>query len=160
MGLTKSVLKRPVTVVMVILCLIVFGLQSVLGAKLELMPTMEMPVLIVYSVYPGASPEDVNDLVSTKIEKEIGSLSGVDTIQSRSMENVSLVIIRYCGELGIPVEERAFTLEELYTADEILVTSTSHPSMRAMELNKRAVGMKNPELIQKLRDKYLSEIGK
>lgn len=39
MGLTKSVLKRPVTVVMVILCLIVFGLQSVLGAKLELMPT-------------------------------------------------------------------------------------------------------------------------
>ena len=54
MGLTKSVLKRPVTVVMVILCLIVFGLQSVLGAKLELMPTMEMPVLIVYSVYPGA----------------------------------------------------------------------------------------------------------
>lgn len=69
-------------------------------------------------------------------------------------------IIRYCGELGIPVEERAFTMEELYTADEILVTSTSHPSMRAMELNKRAVGMKNPELIQKLRDKYLSEIGK
>ena len=61
MGLTKSVLKRPVTVVMVILCLIVFGLQSVLGSKLELMPTMDMPVLIVYSVYPGASPEDVND---------------------------------------------------------------------------------------------------
>ena len=103
MGLTKSVLKRPVTVVMVILCLIVFGLQSVLGAKLELMPTMEMPVLIVYSVYPGASPEDVNDLVSTKIEKEIGSLSGVDTIQSRSMENVSLVIIQY--DYGKDIDE-------------------------------------------------------
>ena len=69
-------------------------------------------------------------------------------------------IIRWCVELGIPVEERAFTLEELYTADEILVTSTSHPSMRAMELNKRAVGMKNPELIQKLRDQYFNEIGK
>ena len=68
--------------------------------------------------------------------------------------------IRWCGELGIPVKERAFTLEELYTADEILVTSTSHPSMRAMELNKRAVGMKNPELIQKLRDQYFNEIGK
>ena len=49
---------------------------------------------------------------------------------------------------------------ELYTADEILVTSTSHPSMRAMELNKRAVGMKNPELIQKLRDQYFNEIEK
>ena len=53
MGLTKSVLKRPVTVVMVILCLIVFGLQSVLGAKLELMPTMEMPVLRISGSQPG-----------------------------------------------------------------------------------------------------------
>lgn len=103
MGLTKSVLKRPVTVVMVILCLIVFGLQSVLGSKLELMPSMDMPVLIVYSVDPGASPEDVNDLVSTKIEDEIGSLSGVDTIQSRSMENVSLVIIQY--DYGKDIDE-------------------------------------------------------
>lgn len=103
MGLTKSVLKRPVTVVMVILCLIVFGLQSVLGSKLELMPSMDMPVLIVYSVYPGASPEDVNDLVSTKIEDEIGSLSGVDTIQSRSMENISLVIIQY--DYGKDIDE-------------------------------------------------------
>ena len=58
------------------------------------------------------------------------------------------------------MKERAFTLEELYTADEIVVTSTSYPSMRAMELNQKAVGMKNPELIQKLRDKYLNEIGK
>ena len=103
MGLTKSVLKRPVTVVMVILCLIVFGLQSVMGMKLELTPEMEMPMLIIASVYPGASPEDVNDLVSTKIEKEIGSLSGVDTIQSRSMENVSLVIIQY--DYGKDIDE-------------------------------------------------------
>ena len=95
MGLTKTVLKRPVTTFLVILCLIVFGLQSVLGAKLELMPTMDMPMLVVATVYPGASPEDVNDLVTTEIEDGIGSLSGIDTIQSQSMENMSLVIIQY-----------------------------------------------------------------
>ncbi len=103
MGLTKAVLKRPVTVLMAILCLIVFGLQSVLGSKLELMPTMEMPVLIMYTIYQGASPEDVNDLVTTEIEDSIGSLSGVDTIQSRSMENVSLVIIQY--DYGKDIDE-------------------------------------------------------
>ena len=95
MGLTKYVLKRPVTTVMVVLCLIVFGLQSVLSSKMELMPTMDMPMLIVATVYPGASPEDVNDLVTTEIEDEIGSLSGIDTIQSMSMENMSMVIIQY-----------------------------------------------------------------
>lgn len=95
MGLTKSVLKRPVTTVLVILCLIVFGLQSVLSAKLELMPSMDMPMLIIVTVYPGASPEDVNDLVTTEIEDNIGSLSGVDTVMSQSMENMSFVIIQY-----------------------------------------------------------------
>ncbi len=68
-------------------------------------------------------------------------------------------MIRYCGELGIPVEERAFTLEEMAEAEEIIVSSTSHPSMRAMELDGKSVGMKNPELVKKLRDKYMEEIG-
>lgn len=95
MGLTKSVLKRPVTTVMVVLCLIVFGLQSVLGAKLELMPTMDMPMLIISTIYPGASPEDVNDLVTTEIEDSVGSLSGIKNVQSTSMENASIVIVQY-----------------------------------------------------------------
>ncbi len=69
-------------------------------------------------------------------------------------------MIRYCAELGILVEERAFTVEELAEADEIIVSSTSHPSMRAMELDGKAVGMKNPELVKKLRDKYMEEIEK
>ena len=56
MGLTKTVLKRPVTTFLVILCLIVFGLQSVLGAKLELMPTMDMPMPGGSFVYPAPSP--------------------------------------------------------------------------------------------------------
>ncbi len=103
MGLTKYVLKRPVTTVMVVLCLIVFGLQSVLSSKMELMPTMDMPMLIVATVYPGASPEDVNDLVTTEIEDKIGSLSGIDTIQSMSMENMSMVIIQY--DYGKDIDE-------------------------------------------------------
>ena len=94
MGLTKSVLKRPVTTVLAVLCLIVFGLQSVLSAKLELMPTMDMPMLIIVTVYPGASPEDVNDLVTTEIEDQIGALSVVYTVQSQSKENMSFLIIQ------------------------------------------------------------------
>ncbi len=103
MGLTKSVLKRPVTTVLVILCLIVFGLQSVLGAKMELMPTMDMPMLIISTIYPGASPEDVNDLVTTEIEDNIGSLSGIKKVQSTSMENVSIVVVQY--EYGMDMDD-------------------------------------------------------
>ena len=59
MGLTKQVLRRPVTTVLVVLCLIVFGLSSVFSSKLELTPEMEMPMLVVNAVYPGASPQHV-----------------------------------------------------------------------------------------------------
>ena len=69
-------------------------------------------------------------------------------------------LIAYCARLGIPVEERAFTLEELKGADEILVSSTSHPSMRVREIDGVAVGMKDAAAVEKLRKMYLDEVEK
>lgn len=95
MGLTKTVLKRPVTTLIVVLCLIVFGFTSVTSNKLELMSALEMPMLIVTGIYPGASPEDVEALVVKPIEDEVGVLSGVETITSSSSENFGMVLLSY-----------------------------------------------------------------
>ena len=75
--LTRLVLKRPVTTLLAVLALVVFGFSSLTTLRLELMPDMEMPMKIVYTVYPGADSESVDDLVTTPIEDKIGSLSGV-----------------------------------------------------------------------------------
>ncbi len=69
-------------------------------------------------------------------------------------------MLRFCSQLGIPVQERAFSPEEMAQADEIIISSTSHPSMRVMMLDGRQVGMKDPETVQKLRDCYMEEIGR
>ena len=95
MGLTKLVLKRPVSTVLAILCLIVFGLSSVMKSPLELMPDMNMSMMIVMTVYPGASPDDVNELVTKPIEDRASTLSGLDTISSQSRENTSIVMLKY-----------------------------------------------------------------
>lgn len=95
MGLTKFVLKRPVTTVLAILCLIVFGLSSVFKSPLELMPDMNMSMIIVMTVYPGASPDDVSELVTKPIEDSASTLSGLDTISSSSSENMSLIMLMY-----------------------------------------------------------------
>lgn len=95
MGLTKGVLKRPVTTVLVILCLIVFGTNAMLSSKMELLPEMEMPVLVVMTAYPGANPEDIDELVTKPIEDEIGTLNGVKTVGSYSNENMSIVQLQY-----------------------------------------------------------------
>lgn len=95
MGLTKQVLRRPVTTILVVLCLIVFGLSSVLSSKLELTPEMEMPMLVVNAIYPGASPDDVEELVTKPIEDAIGTLTGVDSLTSLSAENYTIVLLQY-----------------------------------------------------------------
>ena len=101
MGLTKSVLKRPVTTVLVVLCLIVFGMTSIFSSKLELTPEMEMPMLIISAIYPGASPDDVEELVTKPIEDEIGTLTGVDTVMSMSAENMAMVMLSYDYSMDI-----------------------------------------------------------
>lgn len=102
-NLTRIVLKRPVTVIMCLICLIVFGISSVTGAKQELTPEMNMPMLLVVTTYPGAQPKDVDELVSKEIENAAGNLSGVKTISSTSSENSSMVMIQY--EYGTDLDE-------------------------------------------------------
>lgn len=95
MGLTRGVLKRPVTTILAVLCLIVFGFTSVTSSKLELTPEMEMPMMMVITIYPGANPEDIDELVTKPIENEIGTLNAIKTVMSYSNENMSMVLLQY-----------------------------------------------------------------
>lgn len=95
MGLTRLSLKRPVSTLLLVLALVVFGFSSLLSLRLELMPDMDMPIMMVMTVYPGADPESVEALVSGEIEGQVASLSGVDSVMSYSQENVSMVLLQY-----------------------------------------------------------------
>ena len=58
-GLTKLALKRPVTVILALITILYFGLQAIFGAKLELMPEMNFPMMVVSTTYIGVSPTDI-----------------------------------------------------------------------------------------------------
>ena len=94
-NITKFALKRPVTVVLCLITIAYFGFQSLMGTKIELTPEMELPMLVVGTVYAGASPDDINELITMKQEDAISSLDGVDTVQSFSQENVAVVLVQY-----------------------------------------------------------------
>lgn len=103
MGITKFVLKRPVTAVLCVICLIVFGIQSLTGMTMELTPDMDMSMMIVYTSYPGASPDDVSELVTKPIENSVSTLSGLDSISSTSSEGTSMIMLQY--EYGTDLDE-------------------------------------------------------
>ncbi len=73
----------------------VFGISTLMGIRMELMPYMDMPVMLVMTIYPGADPESVEELVSSQIEGKVGSLSGVDSVTTYSQENSSMVLLQY-----------------------------------------------------------------
>ena len=137
MNITKTVLKRPVTTLMAVLCLIVFGLTSVLSSKMELIPEINMPMLIVFTMYPGASPEDVNELVGKPIEDEISTLSGMDNYQSISSENYSVVLVQY--EYGIDIDEAYNDLKKsLDTVQAGFPEDVQDPMIIEMDINETA----------------------
>ena len=95
MGITRFVLKRPVTVLMALLCLIVFGISSVFNATLEQMPDMDQPMMIIMANYSGASPEDMDELVTQPIEDQVSTLEGVKSMSSTTSEGRSMIMLEY-----------------------------------------------------------------
>lgn len=95
MGFTRLVLKRPVTVLMGLLCLLVFGISSVFSATLEQMPDTDQPMMIVSASYSGVSPEDMDELVTKPIEDRVSTLEGIKSMSSTSSEGRSRIMLEY-----------------------------------------------------------------
>ena len=95
MGLTRYVLKRPVTTILALLCILVFGISSVFSATLEQMPDTDQPMLIVRASYSGAAPEDMDELVTKPIEDQVSQLEGVKSMSSTSNEGNAMIMLEY-----------------------------------------------------------------
>lgn len=133
-SLTKLALKRPVSALLIVLALFVFGISSVFGFKMELTPDMEMPMLFVMTVYQGGDPETTEELVTKIIEDAGKTLSGVDSVTSQTTENVSLVMFSY--EYGTDTDDAYADLRSAVdTASLSLPDDAQDPVIIEMNMN-------------------------
>ena len=93
--LTRISLKRPVSTLLALIALIVFGVSSILTFELELQPEMEMPMLAVTCSYKGADPETVDKLLATPIEDYGMKMQGMSNVQTTSSEGRCTVIFTF-----------------------------------------------------------------
>lgn len=98
MKLTEISIKRPVFATVVILALVVLGAVSYLSLDLDQYPNIEIPVVAVNVLYPGASPEQVETKVTQEVEEAVGKVAGVDHIMSTVSEGVSTTVIQFTME--------------------------------------------------------------
>ena len=93
MNIAEIAIKRPSLIVVIFAVLTFLGLVSYQRLNYELLPNFQNPVLVVVTMYPGASPTEVENSVTKNIEDAVSSLEQIDNIQSTSYENVSVSVI-------------------------------------------------------------------
>ena len=121
MTLTRFAIQRPVATLMAIGAVLVIGLVGWTKLGVELLPAVDMPVVVVTTVYPGAGPEAIDTLVTKPIEDAVASLNDIDYIQSNSVEGLSTVTIVFTERAGresaIDVERRISAIRDKLPSD-------------------------------------------
>jgi HAE1 family hydrophobic/amphiphilic exporter-1 len=94
-------IKRPIFAAVMMLVLLTLGLFSLKRLPIDMFPNVEMPIISIVTLYPGASPETVEREVSKRIEEAVNPISGVKHVTSMSREGVSTVIVEFQLEIKI-----------------------------------------------------------
>jgi hydrophobic/amphiphilic exporter-1 (mainly G- bacteria), HAE1 family len=110
MNLSAIAIKRPVLTTMVTLFLMVLGFMGLSKLGTERFPDVSFPVVVVTVAYPGASPGEVETLVTKPMEDAIVTVNGVDRLRSESREGIATIIL-FC-KLEVDVKQAAIEVRE------------------------------------------------
>ena len=92
---SKFSVKRPYTVVVSIVLIMILGYVTFTNMTVDLLPNMNMPYAIVMTTYPGASPEEVETTVTRPVEQSMATISNIKDMMSTSSENASMVMLEF-----------------------------------------------------------------
>ncbi len=95
MKLPKFAVERPVAITMIMLVLILMGGIGLTNLPLELMPDLDLPVVVVMTEFPGAGPSEIENLVTRPLEESLQAVTNVSSVSSISQEGESQVIIEF-----------------------------------------------------------------
>jgi HAE1 family hydrophobic/amphiphilic exporter-1 len=95
MWITNVAVRRRVTMLMIVGALMILGFTRLREMPLEYFPQVDFPIVTVFTAYPGAGPDEIEQRVTKPIEDAVAILNGLDELTSQSQENLSVVMIRF-----------------------------------------------------------------
>ena len=93
--LPKLSVKKPMTIFVAVIVVIVLGIVSVFKMTPDLLPNMDFPYAIILTTYPGQTPETVESVVTKPLEQSLSTIDGVKTITSTSSDNYSMLTLEF-----------------------------------------------------------------
>lgn len=105
MNISAIAIRRPVFTVMVTFAILVLGWVGFTRLGTDLFPDVSFPVVVVNVAYPGASPKEVENLITKQVEDAVVSLNGMDRVRSYSREGLSQTLVIF--KLGVDIKDAA-----------------------------------------------------
>ncbi|MBA2320033.1 MAG: efflux RND transporter permease subunit, partial [Deltaproteobacteria bacterium] len=134
MFLSDVAIRRPVFTAMMSIAILVFGLLAYRTLPVDQYPPVDFPIMLVQTVWPGASPADMERDVTREVEDAVASVPGLDKLQSFSRESLSIVVLQF--ELGTPLADASATVRDrLGPIERELPSGVEAPIVRRIELN-------------------------
>jgi len=114
--MSKFSVKKPFTVFVAVIAILVLGVVSYLKMTPDLLPNMDFPYIMIMTTYPGASPEKVENEISRPLEQAMSTLENIKTVSSTSSENYSMVMLEFeestdLDVIGVDIQQSLTALQ-------------------------------------------------
>ena len=114
--MAKFSVKKPLTIFVVVIAILVLGVVSYSKMTPDLLPNMDFPYVLIMTTYPGASPEKVEAEVTKPMEQSMATLEHIKSISSSSAENYSMVILEFengvnLDTIGVDIQQNISALQ-------------------------------------------------
>ena len=129
--LSKFSVKKPFTILVSVIMVLMLGAISFTKTTTDLLPEMELPYMVVYTSYPGASAEKVETEVTTVIENAVGTTENLLNINSVSSDNLSVVVLQFADDTNMDTATIDLSTK-LNQASSMLGDNVSSPALMAM----------------------------
>ncbi|MDT8389006.1 MAG: efflux RND transporter permease subunit [Lentisphaeria bacterium] len=138
MKLSNFSLRRPVAMSCLIIGLALLGLRGYMKMSVEFLPKMDIPMITIQTLYPGASPEQLETDVAKRIEDIMMTLDGLKHIQSTCMENVCVTMLEFRNEVDVDIAATDIREKlDMIAAD--LPEEAEDPVIQKFDINAKAV---------------------
>jgi multidrug efflux pump subunit AcrB len=124
-------------ITLIVLGIMVFGIFSFMRLPRDLYPSVNIPMIFVTTVLPGANPSDVESLVTIPIEDSVTGLSNVKTVTSSSLESVSTVTVEF--NTGTDIDKAKTDIQSAVDSVTTLPTNAQKPSVMKIDLQKTPI---------------------
>ncbi len=138
MDIIKTFIKRPMMTIMIMLIIIILGIVSISKMQMSLTPDVEMPMVMIMTTYEDAGPEEVESIVTEKIESAVANVENIDSISSTSSEGSSTVMLEF--NYGTDIDQAVTDVKDkLSMITNMLPDECDSPSVMSMNSNSMPV---------------------